>query len=92
MDQCFVGGDESALRRSRWLPGIGVLEPPNCAHPCAGLTCAVLAPDIPEPLHPTSSADIVRRPAFLADLHKSLLFAGKPPMLGQALLQSVDFS
>mgnify|MGYP003669793756 CR=1 FL=1 len=46
------------LRSSRWSPGIRVLEPPKSAHPCAGSTCAVLAPDVPEPRHPTPSADI----------------------------------
>ena len=33
------------------------------------------APDIPEPLHPTSIADITRGLAFLSDLNKSVLFA-----------------
>ena len=33
-----------------------LLEPPKGAHPCAGLTCAVQAPDIPAlPHHPRVS-------------------------------------
>ena len=52
------------LRRSRWLPGICVLEPPKDSHPCEGSTCAVLAPDVPEPRHPTSSAGIQQDSCF----------------------------
>ena len=39
-----------------------LLEPPKGAHPCAGLTCAVLAPDIPAlPHHPRVSGLIGNR-------------------------------
>ena len=41
-----------------------LLEPPKGAHPCAGLTCAVQAPDIPELLHPPLNAGAVRSLMF----------------------------